>query len=426
MIGLQRGDEGKGRIVDAMSDSGEYAIVARFNGGPNAGHTISYRGQALALHQLPSGIRHPEVLNIIGNGTLVDLGRLALEADQVRAAGLEVSPKNVAISYAAHLILPHHVAYDELREHGSGAQGSTKRGIAFVAADKYRRSGLRAEAMAGDLRGLASQARQQLLAANLELEANGLPPHDVDAEISRLLDAAATFAPYVTDTVTSVHEYLASGKRVLAEGAQAASLDIEQGAYPYVSSSHTTAGGILTGLGVGPRDIRDIIGVVKATKSHVGGGPFPTEILDIEEAQRIRGVRGQIDSEYGASTGRPRRIGYLDLPELRRAILVNGVTELALNKLDWLPRHGNTVPVAVSYQLDGRELRVAPGSLSDLERCEPVYTELPLWQEDVSTVTSFAGLPPQAREFVDFVSDELDRPVTRIGVGPHPDQIIHR
>ncbi len=423
VLGLQRGDEGKGRIVDLMSH--KYAIVARFNGGPNAGHTISLNGQALALHQVPSGVREPDILNIIGNGTLLDLNRLADEVKAIRVAGIDVSPKNFAISDAAHLILPHHIALDELREHGNNAQGTTKRGIAFAAGDKYQRSGIRAEAVS-DLKSLKEHATSRLLDANKQLRANGLQPYGIEAEIKKLLGNAKLFKPYITDTVTLLHEHLSKGADVLAEGAQATSLDIEQAPYPFGTSAHTTVGGALTGLSIGPQHVRTIMGVIKATKSHVGDGPFPTEIKDEKLAKRVRGELGQIDSEYGASTGRSRRIGYLDLPELRRAIRVNGVNKLVLNKLDCLPRYGRTTKIAVAYELDGQQLDMAPGSAAKLTRCKPVYETVELWGQDISGVRQYKDLPREAQACVEFIEAQLGLPIDILGVGPHKDQIIRR
>lgn len=423
VLGLQRGDEGKGRIVDLLA--AEYGIVARFNGGPNAGHTVTNgTGEPLRLHQLPSGIARPDVRNIIGNGMLLDPVRLLDEIREVQAAGIAISPENLAISDLAHLILPHHICLDEIREAGQDGQGSTKRGIAYVARDKYERSGVRAELLVYDPAALFAAVRQGLEAVNPQLKAAGLPARDPAKEAETWLAAAKQLAPYVTDTVSLMHQALTDDTEVLAEGAQAFGLDIEFGMYPFVTSSHTTVGGAVTGLGISPRHIRRVVGVAKVVKSHVGGGPFVTEITDEALAATMRGQKGQIDSEYGATTGRSRKVGYLDLPELRRAIAINGVTELALTKFDVLPRFGRTANIAVAYKLDGQTLQHAPSSAAQLERCEPVYETVELWTEDISGVRRRHDLPQKAQSLLAFLETELGVPITMVGVGPERNQII--
>jgi adenylosuccinate synthase len=423
VLGLQRGDEGKGRIVDLIA--GQYDIVARFNGGPNAGHTVA-NGKAapLRLHQIPSGIARPGVLNLIGNGMLLDPIRLLDEISDVQEAGVAVTPKNVVISDLAHLILPHHISLDEVREAGQAGQGSTKRGIAFVARDKYERIGVRAELLAHDLHSLEVVVRDGLSEVNEARVAAGLPAHDPVSESAAWVKASRELAPYITDTVALMHTSLRQDKTVLAEGAQAFGLDIEFGMYPYVTSSHTTSGGAVTGLGIDPHDVRRVVGVAKAIKSHVGGGPFVTEVSDPELAARLRGRRGDIDSEYGASTGRERKVGCLDLPELRRAIQVNGVTEVALTKLDALHLCGEHIRVAVAYEFEGQVLRYAPSSARQLATCKPVYKEWPLWDENITGVRKLADLPKKARVLLDFLTDELGVPITMIGVGPERNQVI--
>jgi adenylosuccinate synthase len=423
VLGLQRGDEGKGRIVDVMA--GEYDLVARFNGGPNAGHTVA-NGDAepLKLHQLPSGIARPEVTNVIGNGMLLDPIRLLDEIKDVQSAGVAVSPENLIISDLAHLILPHHISLDEIRETGSGGQGSTKRGIAFVAREKYERVGVRAEMLVHDLDGLYEAVRAGLESVNESRQAVGLKPHDAAAEARTWVDTAKVLAPYVTDTVEVLQEALRGKQSILAEGAQAFGLDIDFGMYPYVTSSHTTSGGAVIGLGIDPHEIKRVVGVVKLLKSHVGGGPFVTEITDEALASKMRGEPGKIDSEYGASTGRSRMVGYLDLPELRRAISVNGVTELALTKFDVLSMFGESMKVAIAYELDGKQLRHAPSSAAQLEASKPVYKDVPLWSDDITGIRKRADLPANANALLDFLTEELNVPITMIGVGPERDQII--
>ncbi len=424
VIGLQRGDEGKGRIVDLLA--AEYKVVARFNGGPNAGHTVANGNVAepLRLHQLPSGIARPDVLNVIGNGMLLDPIRLLAEIEEVTAAGIKISPKNLAISDLAHMILPHHVCLDEIREAGRGGQDTTKRGIAFVARDKYERTGVRAELLAYDAEKLLQTVRQGLEDVNPKLKAVGLPERDAAKEAAEWVKAAGKIAPYVTDTVNLMHLALEKGQATLAEGAQAFGLDIEFGMYPFVTSSHTTVGGAVNGLGLDPHHIKRVVGVAKVIKSHVGGGPFVTEITDEKLAEKMRGQKGKIDSEYGASTGRTRKVGYFDLPELRRAIAVNGVTEIALTKFDVLPRFGKTMNLAVAYEFEGEKLDYAPSSAAQLEKCRPVYKEIELWSEDISEIRLREDLPAKAKQLLAFIEKELGVPVTMVGVGPGRDQII--
>jgi adenylosuccinate synthase len=426
VLGLQRGDEGKGRIVDLMAR--DYDIVVRFNGGPNAGHTIAREGSdVLKLHQLPSGIAHPGMLNIVGNGAYVDPIKLLDEIEDVISKGVEVTPENIVVSDIAHLILPHHIKLDELREAGTGGQGSTKSGIAYVASEKYEREGVRAELILDGEAELYESALKQLQRVHELWEQADLPDFDPEKLARDWAEKTVRLAPYIGDTVSLIHEYLDKGSRILAEGAQAFGLDIEHGMYPYVTSSHTTAGGVLNGLGIGARHIGRVIGVAKATKSHVGGGPFVTEIEDAIVDQRVRGEKGSVDAEYGATTGRERRVGYLDLPELLRAILVNGVTELALTKLDAVPRYGDSTKVAILYELDDKELVMAPSSAKRLKQCRPVYSEdLLTWRENISDLRDFTTLPQAAKDYVSFLSERLGVPITTLGVGPEREQVISR
>lgn len=423
VLGLQRGDEGKGRIVDLIA--GQYDIVARFNGGPNAGHTVA-NGAAdpIRLHQLPSGIARPKVRNVVGNGMLLDPIRLLAEMEEVKAADVAISPDNLLLSDLAHLILPHHISLDEVREAGTNGQGSTKRGIAFTARDKYERIGVRAELLCFDPALLEETVCQGLQDVNSMRAAAGLPQHDPEREAREWIAAATKLTPFICDTVTLLQQSLKNNETVLAEGAQAFGLDVEFGMYPYVTSSHTTSGGAVVGLGVDPHAIKRVIGVVKAIKSHVGGGPFVTEIKDPQLASRIRGDRGKIDSEYGASTGRERLVGYLDLPELRRAVSINGITEIALTKLDVLHLFGGSMQVAVAYELKGETLQFAPSSASQLAACKPIYREWQLWDEDISRIRKLEDLPAAARAFIAFLAEELNVPITLIGVGPERDQIV--
>lgn len=425
VLGLQRGDEGKGRFVDLMA--ADYSIVARFNGGPNAGHTIARDGaETLKLHQVPSGIAYPRLVNVIGNGAYVDPVKLLAEMADIKAAGIDVTSNVLKVSGDAHMILPHHISLDEVREAGSGGQGTTKCGIAYVARDKYERTGLKVEELLGDPDELAKSVADRLAATAEARQEASLPVLDSEKEAKAWVKTALGLKPFITDTFVFLHEALQQKSAVLAEGAQATQLDIEHGMYPYVTSSHTTTGGALNGLGLGPAHVGRIVGVAKALKSHVGGGPFVTKETDSDRAAKIRGQKGQIDSEYGATTGRERQVGYLDLPELRRSILANGVTELALTKTDLLTRAGKQIPVAVAYEYQGKKLTIAPSSAAILDNCKPVYKNLPAWQGSISGIRKFEELPEEARSFIAFLEKELEIPVTMIGVGPYRDQVIFK
>jgi adenylosuccinate synthase len=425
VVGLQRGDEGKGRFVDLVA--GDYAIIARGNGGSNAGHTLMPDTlEPLALHQVPSGISRPGKLNIIGNGVYVDPRRLVAELVDVRAAGFEVSPKNLLISDAAHLVLPHHIGLDGLRENSLKAQGSTRSGIAYVAADKYLREGVRME-NAWLPKILKERAIDGLQTLNKQLPKD---KQQTNEEIRKIVDewlqTIETLKPHLADTVEIINDKLQDGEAVLAEGAQAFWLDVNHGMYPSVTSSSTTVAGLLDGLGVSAKHLGKITGVAKSVKSHVGSGPFVTEITDKDLAANVRGTFGLADSEYGATTQRPRRIGYPDLVELRNAIRINGVDELALSKLDHVPRYGTTVNVATSYNYKGQERLTAPTSAHALEECTPNYKTCDTWHNDISDMHEFSELPAEAVAFVDLFEEELKVPVTKIGVGPGRSQVIQR
>lgn len=426
IVGLQRGDEGKGRFVDLLA--GDYDIIARANGGANAGHTVIPKiGDApLALHQIPSGVAYPGKLNIIGGGVYLDPIGLLQEMEQIRTGGLEVSPKNLLISSGAHLVLPHHIALDSLRESGKDAQGSTKSGIAYVAADKYLREGLRLESIY-EPKLLYQRVYEGLLKVNDLLSPNEQRSKaEIENEANQWVKAAKSLEGYLADTTEIINDHLKDGKKVLAEGAQAYWLDINHGMYPAVTSSSTTVSGLLDGLGVSAKYIGKVTGVTKSVKSHVGGGPLVTEIEDEALADKVRGPLGKTDSEYGVTTKRPRRIGFPDLVELRNAIRVNGVDEIAISKLDHVSRYGTSVPVATSYTYRGQDRKTAPTSALALSECKPNYKNMPTWKPEISGVRDYAELPPEAQAFVELFESELGVPVTRIGVGPNREQVIFK
>jgi adenylosuccinate synthase len=426
IVGLQRGDEGKGRFVDLVA--GDYDIIARANGGANAGHTVIVKegSEPLALHQIPSGVAYPGKLNVIGDGLYLDPIRLLAEIESIKSSGLGVSPENLLVSEASHLVLPHHIMLDDLRESGKGAQGSTKSGIAYVAADKYLREGIRFESIS-DSKLLKERVYDGLRRVNEMLDADKRQSKaELTAITNEWVKVAATLAPYAADTTEIVNEYLAQGKSVLAEGAQAFWLDINHGMYPAVTSSSTTVAGLLDGLGVSAKYLGKVTGVTKAIKSHVGGGPLVTEVTDLKLAEKVRGPLGKTDSEYGVTTQRPRRIGYPDLVELRNAIRVNGVDELAISKLDHVPRFGATVSIATAYVYEGHHRLTAPTSAIALAKCEPEYRQLATWKKDLGKVRNFEDLPDEAKSFIELIETELDVPATKIGVGPHRDEVILR
>ncbi len=425
IVGGQRGDEGKGRFVDLIAP--DYTVVARGNGGANAGHTVAPESMnPIALHQIPSGIVHPHILNIIGNGVFVDPIKLTNEINSLISAGIDVSTKNLVISSSAHLVMPHHLSLDLLRENSQNAQGSTKSGIAFVAGDKYTREGYRMESVYFP-KELYAKALELLIDVNSNFQTDlKRTEQELENEVKVWLKATENLKPYIQDTVDLINQRLLNGENILGEGAQAFWLDISHGMYPYVTSSSTTVTGLLDGLGISPKSVSKVSMVIKAIKSHVGGGPFVTEITDEQIAQNIRGEFGQTDSEYGATTKRPRRLGYLDLVEIRKAIQLNGVDELYLTKLDHVPRFGDTFKIATEYILDGKNIVYAPSSANLLSKCTPIYREFTSWKEDISHIRKYSELPHQAREFIEFIEKELGIPIKKIGVGPERNSVIER
>jgi len=436
VVGAQWGDEGKGRVVDWLAR--EAQLVARFNGGDNAGHTVVAQGRTLKLHLVPSGILHSGLTCLIGAGVVVNPEQLVAEMDELAALGVDAGSSRLKLSAAAHIILSSHRALDGAREsaRGRGAIGTTRRGIGPAYADKAARAGLRAGDMVNP-EHFAERVAETVRTHNRRLleryGAELLSPEQVAAEYCAY---AQRLAPHLTDGSALVGEALAAGQTVLCEGAQGLLLDLDHGTYPYVTSSSTVAGGALTGLGFGPRHISRVIGVVKAYTTRVGAGPFPTELLD-EVGDRIR----EVGDEYGTTTGRPRRCGWLDLVILRYAARINGLDGLALTKLDVLSGVGR-LKVAVAYERGGAGPEAPPEQveghgrrerteyfpaefgMESLARWRPVYEELPGWAEDISGVRSREHLPPAAQEYVARIEEQVGVPVTLIGVGPDREQAI--
>ena len=422
VLGTQWGDEGKGHITDLLA--AQASIVARYSGGDNAGHTVAIGSETYKLHLIPSGIIHSGVTCLIGNGVVLNPAVLLREMDDLAARGVDVSPGQLQISRKAHLITPAHIALDKAREiqRGSGAIGTTQRGIGPAYTDKANRTGLRADLFDRE-EELATAVRAHITQHNRTLtDLFGLEPLEIEPNVEAFLGFARRLAPHLVDGDLLIDEALLAGKPVLAEGAQGTLLDIDHGTYPFVTSSSPTAGGALTGLGVGPKHVGRIIGVTKAFTSRVGSGPFITE-LQGDEAVRLRGTGANPWDEYGTTTGRPRRVGWLDLVILHHAHRVNSLTELVITKLDILSGL-DEIPVCVAYELDGQTIRHIPADLAVLERCRPVYEVLPGWQEDIMSVTRLQDLPLNAREYVDYLAAEVGVPVSYISVGPGREQFI--
>ena len=417
IVGLQWGDEGKGKAVDLLSRSVD--MVVRYQGGDNAGHTVVIGDEVFKLHLVPSGVLHESITPVIGNGVVVNPRTLIAEMDMLAERG--VDPGRIRVSRAAHVIMPYHVALDgaaEARLSGSEI-GTTRRGIGPAYADRAWRAGVRI----GDLldeKVLRARLARVLPERNAILhESYGLPGFDLDVLLADALAWGERLRPHIVDTTVLVQDALAAGQHVILEGAQGTLLDLDHGTYPYVTSSNPVAGGACTGGGVGPLQVEQVIGIVKAYSTRVGSGPFPTELDD--EAGRFLLERGH---EFGTTTGRRRRCGWLDAVPLRYSVAVNSVSSLMLNKLDILSGM-EQLSIATAYQVDGSEVRW-PLTLEELERAEPVYEVLPGWEEDISGARDVKDLPPEAVAYVETVEELAQVPVAIVSVGPERTQTIIR
>ena len=422
IVGAQWGDEGKGHITDMLA--AEADVVARYNGGDNAGHTVTVGDDIFKLHLIPSGIIHERATCLIGNGVAVNPAILLREIDALAEQGVDVGPGRLKISRNAHLITPAHIALDKAREtqRGDEAIGTTLRGIGPAYTDKTSRTGLRAELFA-DPEGLADAIHKHVESHNQALTrvygAEALAATVVAAEYAAY---AQRLQPYLVDGTLLLDEALRNGRVVLAEGAQGTFLDLDHGTYPFVTSSSPTAGGALVGLGVGPKWVRRVVGIAKAFTSRVGGGPFPAEV-EGAMALRLRGTGDKPWDEYGTTTGRPRRVGWLDLVMLRHAVRVNGLTELVLTKLDILSGL-EQLPVCVAYELNGRRLGHLPTDAASLAQCRPVYESRDGWEVDIMAARAFGDLPANGRRYVQTIAETIEIPVTYVSVGPGRSQII--
>jgi adenylosuccinate synthase len=427
IVGAQWGDEGKGRIVDLLSAQAE--IVARFNGGDNAGHTVTVGQQTFKLHLIPSGIIHTDTIAVIGNGVVINPETLLSEVAMLRSYGVPVDHQRLLLSHAAHLITPAHRALDQAQEkaRGKGSIGTTGRGIGPAYTDKASRSGIRMEDMLDEpsfrTKMIAHvQNVNQVLTRMYEAA-----PLDAEAIADQYVEYARILTPYITDTSLVIHQALQRGARVLAEGAQGILLDLDYGTYPFVTSSAPTSSGALVGLGVGPGKTDRIIGVVKCFQTRVGSGPFPTE-LEGDLALRLRGTGAQPWDEYGTTTGRPRRVGWLDAVLLRYAARLNGLTELVVTKLDVLSGMPE-IKICVGYHrqgdASGSVLPDLPLGVSNLAPFEPVYETLPGWQEPLSAARTWNDLPKAAQQYIQRLSEITGVPVRSISVGPEREQVVN-
>jgi len=425
VVGLQWGDEAKGKIVDLLGDQFDY--VVRYNGGANAGHTVVANGKTFKLSLLPTGVIRPNVTSVIGNGVVVYPPRFLEEVDQLAKGGLDVS-RSLVLSDHAHVIFPYHMEEERLAESGSdGKIGTTGRGIGPCYQDKVgRRFGVRVgELLRPDhLRERLAQIvpfKNRLMVAFANGHAAGLKPFEPNAIADEYLSYAAVLKPYVTDTSRMLQEAIRADKRVLFEAAQGSLLDVDHGTYPYVTSSSSLPSGIWGGSGLPAKHVTRIIGVVKAYTTRVGRGPFPTELDDGPEGvgERIR----KVGREYGTVTGRPRRCGWFDAMAVRYTATLAGADEITIMLLDVLSGLPE-LKMCVAYEIDGERRTHFPSDAYDLERCKPVYETISGWQEDITTARKLSDLPSAARRYVDRVRELVGLPVSVVSVGPDRDQTI--
>ncbi len=418
LLGLQWGDEGKGKVVDVLTP--RYDVVARFQGGPNAGHTLEFDGKKYVLRSIPSGVFQNEKMNLIGNGVVLDPVLFMEEAEALCQGGIDLK-HSLKLSRKAHLILPTHRLLDAANEQAKGAAkiGTTGKGIGPTYTDKTSRNGIRLGDITENFSEKYTAARNRHLTRLAALGAT--PDSEQLAQLEeRWMKAIEYLKEYeIVDGEFAVNDALAQGKSVLCEGAQGTMLDVDFGSYPFVTSSNTVCAGACTGLGIAPNKIGDVFGIFKAYCTRVGSGPFPTELFD-ETGKLIR----DLGHEYGAVTGRERRCGWIDLVALRYAIMIDGVTKLIMMKSDVLDAFP-TIKACVAYKIDGKETDRFPFSIDD-NKLEPVYVELPGWQTPMSAMTSENQFPKEFNEYIAFLEKELATPITIVSVGPDRTQTIER
>ncbi|HEY0710165.1 MAG TPA: adenylosuccinate synthase [Polyangia bacterium] len=417
IVGAQWGDEGKGKVVDLLTERAH--VVARWGGGANAGHTLVVAGKKYVTHLIPSGVLRPGVTCVLGEGMVIDPRTLLEEIHTFQAAGLLKTANELVIAGRAHVVLPHHRELDSCREARPNAIGSTRRGIGPTYESKASRTGVRVEDLIDPAR--FRKALERNLASIMPLLKDfGSPKPDVEAIVAEYAAVGAAIKPFVRDASRYLHEQIRAGKNVLFEGAQGVLLDLDHGTYPFVTSSSTTAGGACAALGIGPTLINEVVGICKAYATRVGNGPFPTELLD-ETGERLR----QVGAEFGSTTGRPRRCGWLDLPALRLAARLSGIEHVALTKLDVLAGLP-TVKLCVAYRLRGELVDELPVDAEELAAAEPVYEELPGWAPvaGVQSVGSLKDLPENAQRYVARISELSGLPFSLVSVGPGREETI--
>ena len=418
VVGTQWGDEGKGKIVDLLTEKADYVI--RFQGGNNAGHTLVVDGKKFILHLIPSGILHPGKVCVIGNGVVIDPAVLLQEIDRLAGHGLAVNSKNFLISRYAHMIMPYHRALDAARENKKGKSkiGTTGRGIGPCYEDKVARNGIRVHDLF-DQKVLSEKLERNLEEKNFLLQHFfGEKPLDGKAILDEYLAYGQRLQPLAGNVSERLQAADKSGQNLLFEGAQGTHLDIDHGTYPFVTSSNTVAGNACCGAGIGPSRISEVLGVVKAYTTRVGGGPFPSELLD-ETGERIQ----QVGGEFGSTTGRPRRCGWLDMVVVKNSSRLNGLAGLAITKLDVLTGLP-LLKIAVGYKCGTVNLDTVPPELSALEACEPVYEEFPGWDQDISKVRKFSDLPENTKKYLKAIEDLSGISLFVVSVGPGRDETI--
>ena len=415
VVGIQWGDEGKGKMTDYLGQKAD--VVVRFQGGNNAGHTITFGGNKYALQSIPSGIFNPRIKNVMANGMVINPKAAIAELEGLKQRG--ITDFQLYISDRAAVIMPYHIMLDGAYETLKGGKniGTTKKGIGPAYTDKYSRIGIRI----GDLLDkeyFAERLKDALLQKNMELKMLGLEPLDYDTLYNEYIEYGEILKPYVCDTSILLNKEVEAGKKILFEGAQGMLLDIDYGTYPYVTSSNTTAGGVASGVGIGPNMITNSVGIAKAYTTRVGKGPFPTE-LENETGEWIR----EKGHEYGVTTGRSRRCGWLDLVILKTAVRVSGLTSLVVTKIDTLAGL-DKVKVCTGYKFNGEVIDYFPASLEDLAKCEPIYEEFDGWDESVANARSFDELHENAKKYLNRIEELTDTRISIVSVGPKRSQTI--
>lgn len=416
IVGAQWGDEGKGKVVDMLSEHAD--IVARYQGGANAGHTVCIEDKTYVLHLIPSGIFHKHITCVIGNGVVIDPTALMSEIQQLRDAGISIAGR-LLVSHNAHLIMPYHKMLDSIREKGEQKIGTTGRGIGPAYIDKFMRVGIRIvdlldrDVLARKLKANIEEKNQILTKIYGETKIN------VDAIIAEYQEFDKKIDEYITDTSLYLNTALRQNKNVIAEGAQGALLDVDHGTYPFVTSSNPTSGGACTGLGIPPTAIDSVVGIVKAYSTRVGNGPFPTELLDAT-GEELR----KTGHEFGATTGRPRRCGWFDAVALKYSAMVNGIQQTVITKLDVLDQF-EEIKVCIGYEANGKRLKTFPSDVATLERVTPVYESFAGWRSSTSSARSYEELPGAARTYLKALGNLTETDVWVVSVGPRRDQTFY-